>query len=66
MTKKQLRSAVARRVTVRIVAATHRNLAQMVEHGEFRQDLYFRLNAVTIEVPPLRERPAARSRSATA
>jgi two-component system, NtrC family, response regulator AtoC len=46
----------ARKVTVRIIAATHRNLARMVERGEFRQDLYFRLNAVTIEVPPLRER----------
>jgi transcriptional regulator with GAF, ATPase, and Fis domain len=46
----------AREVTVRIVAATHRNLALMVERGDFRQDLYFRLNAVTIEVPPLRER----------
>jgi len=46
----------ARKVTVRIIAATHRNLAQMVDRGEFRQDLYFRLNAVTIEVPPLRER----------
>jgi transcriptional regulator with GAF, ATPase, and Fis domain len=46
----------ARKVTVRIVAATHRNLALMVERGDFRQDLYFRLNGVTIEVPPLRER----------
>jgi two-component system, NtrC family, response regulator AtoC len=49
-------STRARTVTVRIVAATHRNLARMVEQGDFRQDLYFRLNAITIEVPPLRER----------
>jgi DNA-binding NtrC family response regulator len=47
-----------RTVAVRIVAATHRNLARMVEAGDFRQDLYFRLNAITIEVPPLRERPS--------
>lgn len=43
-------------VDVRVVAATHRNLEEMVERGEFRQDLLFRLNAVTLSVPPLRER----------
>ncbi len=43
-------------VDVRIVAATHRDLAAMVESGAFRQDLFFRLNVVSLEVPALRER----------
>jgi len=45
-------------VDVRILAATHRDLKAMVARGEFRQDLYFRLNVVRIVVPPLRERGA--------
>ncbi|MCP8969871.1 sigma-54 interaction domain-containing protein [Ectobacillus ponti] len=45
-------------VDVRIIAATHRNLEQMVEEGRFRQDLYYRLNVMKIEIPPLRERKA--------
>lgn len=42
---------------VRVLAATHRNLEQMVRKGEFRKDLYYRLKAITITLPPLRARP---------
>jgi DNA-binding NtrC family response regulator len=44
------------KVNVRILAATNRNLKNLVEDSEFRDDLYYRLSVVTIEVPPLRER----------
>jgi two-component system, NtrC family, response regulator AtoC len=44
-------------VDVRVITATHRNLENMVAAGSFREDLFYRLNAVVIEIPPLRERP---------
>ncbi|MCC4115499.1 sigma-54 dependent transcriptional regulator [Aromatoleum toluclasticum] len=44
-------------VDVRILSASHRDLAQLVADGKFRQDLYFRINVITLRVPPLRERP---------
>lgn len=43
-------------VDVRVIAATHRPLADMVQEGTFRQDLYFRLSVIPIEMPPLRQR----------
>ena len=46
-----------RTVDVRFVSATNRNLAQAIESGGFRKDLYFRLNGLTLAIPPLRERP---------
>lgn len=47
-----------KKVDVRILAATHRDIPMMVKQGTFREDLYFRLNVVTVKVPPLRERKA--------
>src|SRR5215471_19053246 len=52
----RLGSGRTHRVDVRLVAATHQDLAQMVKRNEFRSDLYYRLNVFPIELPPLRKR----------
>jgi DNA-binding NtrC family response regulator len=54
---RRLGGTVDLQVDTRVVAATNRDLGAMVQAKEFRQDLYFRLNVIPIEVPPMRERP---------
>lgn len=53
----RLGSTQQRKATLRLIAATHRDLSGLIERGEFRRDLYFRLNGASILIPPLRERP---------
>jgi sigma-54 specific flagellar transcriptional regulator A len=50
-------SCSSQQCNVRIIAATHRNLEERIAQGSFREDLYYRLNVVPIDMPPLRERP---------
>jgi len=54
---RRLGDNATRIVDVRVVAATHRDLQALVESGRFRQDLFYRLRVVQIDVPPLRDRP---------
>src|SRR5690349_20456012 len=49
-------SLTTRKVEIRVIAATHRDLTREIEHKNFRQDLFYRLNVVTLRLPPLRER----------
>jgi DNA-binding NtrC family response regulator len=51
-----LEEKAVRPMDVRFVAASHRDLAALIERGQFRRDLYYRLNVISIQVPPLRER----------
>ena len=53
----RLGSTYTKKVNVRLVAATNRNLEKMIDQREFREDLYYRLNVFPIRIPPLRERP---------
>ncbi len=53
----RLGSTKTKRVDIRLVAATNRDLEKMIENREFRSDLYYRLNVFPIRIPPLRERP---------
>ena len=52
-----LGSSRTRKVDVRVVSATNRRLEEMVADGSFREDLFYRINLITIQLPPLRERP---------
>ena len=53
---KKVGSNEAKKINVRLIAATNRDLEKMVQDGTFREDLYFRLNVISMEIPPLRER----------
>ena len=53
---KRVGENLVRKVDVRMIAATHRNLREYIAHGKFREDLYYRLNVINVHLPPLRER----------
>jgi len=50
-------SNVTQKIDIRLIAATHKNLEELVENGEFREDLFYRLNVIPIITPPLRQHP---------
>src|SRR5207245_1529327 len=56
MTFERVGSSSSMEVDVRIIAATHQNLEQLIRAGRFREDLYYRLNVISIPVPALRQR----------
>jgi two-component system response regulator HydG len=53
---RRIGSVQSKKVDVRLITATHRNLKKLAEEGKFRQDLYYRINVMRLELPPLRER----------
>src|SRR4029450_13149747 len=57
MTFERVGSSSSISVDVRIIAANHQDLERLMKEGRFREDLFFRLNVITIRTPPLRERP---------
>jgi NtrC-family two-component system response regulator AlgB len=54
----RLGEAKARRANVRVISATNRNLEKCIQEGRFREDLYYRLHVIAVQIPPLRQRPA--------
>lgn len=54
---KPLGASGFRKADIRIIAATNNNIADLIKKGSFREDLYYRLNIISIHIPPLRERP---------
>ena len=56
MTFERVGASDSVKVDVRLIAATHQNLEKLIEEGRFRQDLYYRLNVISLTVPPLRDR----------
>jgi len=56
-TFEKLGSSQTEKIDIRVISATNKNLGEMVDAGTFREDLYYRINLITLRLPPLRERP---------